>query len=432
MKLTHSIMTIPADHPQRVALANEHHARPFPAVRTRSDAAFLALKPVDGANRDRSAERVHLLNLLDRFGAAHPPPDATHWSGRLGRHELKWESHTEFVTYLLWEEGNVDPAFHPDHFRRFPSDWLAAAPGARIASALIRVEPAPEDEAIAQRAEDWFVPESLALSRVLDDQLVIAGDFRIDSAGHMRFGIFVCEGTGERRIGRVVQQLCEIETYRAMAMLGFACGRDLAKPMAALDVRLSALVETMATEAAHPASTLHDLLGISAELEHLVSQSSFRMSATVAYEAIVLQRIEALREARFGGRQTFGEFMTRRFDPAMRTVSSTERRLRAMSDRALRAGDLLRTRVDVERSAQNQKLLASMDERADLALRLQHTVEGLSVVAISYYAVGLALYLLGPLEKLVHVEKPLLAAMVTPVVILLVWLGLQRVRRLLH
>ncbi|MCC5853322.1 MAG: DUF3422 family protein, partial [Alkalimonas sp.] len=38
---------------------------------------------------------------------------------------------------------------------------------------------------------------------------------------------------------------------------------------------------------------------------------------------------------------------------------------------------------------QNQRLLASMDQRARLQLKLQHMVEGLSVVAISYYAMQL-------------------------------------------
>ncbi|MBP1807048.1 DUF3422 family protein [Rubellimicrobium aerolatum] len=420
------------DHPQRVPLANELHARPFPSLRAPGDAIHLALKPLDDAARDREAERAHLLDLLDRHGAAHPPPGATHWSGRLGRCELKWESHTEFVTYLLWEEGATGPAFHPDLLRKFPADWLAAAPGARIASALIRVEPAPADETIVARAAEWFVPESLTLSRVLDDKAVVAGDFRLDAAGHMRFAVFAREGLGDRRTGRVVQQLCEIETYRAMAMLGFATARDLAPAMADLDRRLSALIESMASDAARHAETLHDLLGISAELEHLSARSGYRLSATVAYETIVLQRVAALRELRFGGRPTLGEFMQRRFDPAMRTAGSTDRRLGSMSARALRAGNLLRTRVDVERSAQNQRLLESMDRRADLALRLQHTVEGLSVVAVSYYAVGLALYLLGPLEGALPIGKPLLAALVAPVVILAVWWGLRRIRRSLH
>ncbi|TNC73497.1 DUF3422 domain-containing protein [Rubellimicrobium roseum] len=423
---------MPPDHPQRVALANELHARPRPALAGPGDAVYLALMPEEGAARDRESERAHLVDLLDRHGAPHPPPGATHWTGQIGRCTLKWESHTEFVTYMCWQEGTLGPAFHPDLLRLFPSDWLAAAPGARIASALIRVEPAPSDEAIARQADNWFVPESLALSRVLDDQAIVAGDFRIDPAGHMRFAVWVREDTGAQRVGRIVQNLCEIETYRATAMLGFAVARELARPMAELDARLSRLVEAMAIEGAPPAETLHGLLDISAELEHLVSRSAFRMSATVAYETIVLQRIEALRETRFGGRQTLAEFMRRRFDPAMRTVGSTERRLGAMSSRALRAGDLLRTRVDVERSGQNQRLLESMDRRADLALRLQHTVEGLSVVAVSYYAVGLAMYLLGPVEKALSVEKPLLAALVAPVVIVATWFGLRRIRRSLH
>jgi uncharacterized membrane-anchored protein len=136
-----------------------------------------------------------------------------------------------------------------------------------------------------------------------------------------------------------------------------------------------------------------------------------------------------LRESHFEGRQTFEEFMTRRFDPAMRTVKSTEERLRAMAERAIRAGDLLRTRVDVERQSQNQKLLASMDQRADLQLRLQKTVEGLSVVAISYYAVNLVVYTLGPVSDLLGMSKLWLTGISTPVVLLLVWAVIRRIHR---
>jgi uncharacterized membrane-anchored protein len=146
----------------------------------------------------------------------------------------------------------------------------------------------------------------------------------------------------------------------------------------------------------------------------------------------VNQRISIMREERFGGRQTFGEFMMRRFDPAMRTVKSTEKRLNDLSERAIRAGDLLRTRVDVERSAQNQALLTSMDQRSDLQLRLQRTVEGLSVVAISYYALNLVLYILAPVEKLFHIEKYWLYATVTPTVVIAVWLILRRIQKSMH
>lgn len=418
------------DHPLRYPLANELHARPFPTVRAPARAAYLALKPAENAaGRDRGADLNHLKLLLDRYGTAHPQPGATHFSGQIGKHHLKWESHTEFVTYTIFGEGLADRPFDAATFALFPQEWLDAAPGVRMTSALIRVETLDDPNEIPAKVADWFVPESLAISSVLDGELVVAGDFRIDAGGHTRFAVFAKPDTGDRRTGRVVQRLCEIETYKAMSMLGLSTVRDLGAEMAAIDARLTHLVDNMAGDAADPATVLQDLLATSAELENIVSRTSFRFGATGAYETIVNQRIDVLREERFMGRQTFGEFMMRRFDPAMRTVKSTQARLQAMSDRAVRASDLLRTRVDVERSAQNQELLTSMDKRADLQLRLQKTVEGLSVVAISYYAVNLVLYVLGPLGVALDMSKTTIAALATPIVLLGVWAMVQRIRK---
>ncbi|MFN3606421.1 MAG: DUF3422 family protein, partial [Cypionkella sp.] len=241
---------------------------------------------------------------------------------------------------------------------------------------------------------------------------------------------FVRPDTGARRIGRIVQRLCEIETYRAMSMLGLPRARELSGQLNGLDPRLSALVTGLDGRAApRPAdAALHELLSIAAELESLSVNHNFRFAATKAYEAIVTQRITALREARVAGRQTFAEFMMRRYDPAMRTTRAAEARLAAMAERAARAAELLRTRVDVERSAQNQALLQSMDTRADMALRLQHTVEGLSVVAVSYYALGLVSYIITPLGEALHLPKALLMAAAVPIVLATVWAGLRRLR----
>jgi len=423
-----------ADHPLRFALVNELHARPFPALTAPCVAAYVAIKqPLDAQNRDRAADRAHLLAILDRHGSPHPQPEATHFSGLVGRSELKWESHTEFVTYSAFTPGLPARPFDPAEMEVFPESWLADAPGQRVASVLIRVEVMePEEDLMLAKLEDWFVPESLAVARVVDGAAVVAGDFRIDPAGQMRFAVFVRPGTGARRIGRIVQRLCEVETYRAMSMLGLIRARKLTERLNLLDPRLSALVSGLDWVTRPAELALHELLTISAELESLAVQHSFRFGATGAYEAIVTQRIAALREERVSGRQTFGEFMMRRYDPAMRTVKSAEARLRSMAERAMRAAELLRTRVDVERSAQNQKLLESMDRRADLALRLQHTVEGLSVVAISYYAVSLAAYVAYPLTEALHVSKGMAMAVLTPVVVLAVWLALRRIKAAVH
>lgn len=422
------------DHPQRYTTVNELHARPFPTLEAPCHAVYVAIKePVDAQNRDRTRDRAHLLAILDRHGSAHPQPEATHFSGHIGRHDLKWESHTEFVTYSAFGRGVSARPFDPAEAEVFPEDWLAAAPGKRLVSLLVRVDlmPATEAEVLA-RIEDWFVAESVAVARVVDGAAIVAGDFRIDPAGHMRFAVFVQPGTPARRIGRIVQRLCEIETYRAMSMLGLVRSRQLTARLNALDPKLSAMVSGLDRSEGSPDALLHDLLAIAAELESLAVQFQFRFGATGAYEAIVNDRVEVLREQRIEGRQTFAEFMRRRYDPAMRTVKSAEGRLRSMAERAARAAELLRTRVDVERSAQNQKLLESMDRRADLQLRLQRTVEGLSLVAISYYAVSLAAYFVAPLAEVWHLSKAVVTAGLVPLVMLGVWLVLRRIKAQLH
>ena len=419
-----------ADHPQRYALSNELHARPFPVMQAPGRAAYLAIKRADNAvARDRNADRDHLLALLDRYGAPHPQPNATHYSGSLGRHFLKWESHTEFVTYTILGDGVSDSPFDAKTFGMFPEDWLAQAPGTRMTSALIRVEELDDENSIIPKTDDWFVPESLAISRVLNDELIVASDFRIDEGGHIRFAVFARPSAGPRRLGRVVQRLAEIETYKAMSMLGLTRARELSPKMGAMEQQLGNLLRDMGQGDRPADEILQSLLSVSADVENMIAQSAFRFSGTAAYSRIVNQRIEVLREERFSGLQTFAEFMMRRFDPAMRTVSSTEARLKALSDRAMRAGDLLRTKVDVDRSAQNQELLTSMNKRADEQLRLQRTVEGLSVVAISYYAVNLVIYAFGPAAESIGISKTLLAAGATPIVLLIVWWLIKQIHK---
>ena len=419
------------DHTLRYRLSNELHARPYPTVSFPSSVAYLTITPeVDIAERDRDADRAHLIALLDRYGAAHPQPGATHYFGEIGKYYLRWESHTEFFTYTLIAAGASNDDWETTLFEVYPDDWLSAAPGSLMTSALVRIEQMPDENIVLDRVGRWFVPESLAIRRVLDDKMIAASDFRIDHSGHLRIALFVRpEVIDERRIGRVVQQLCEIETYKSLSMLGFGKAKMLGPRISDIDKAFYTLTSEIHASLGDPDSILHALLEVSADLENTVAQSSFRFEATRAYESIVYQRINYLREDQFGSIQTIGEFMSRRFDPAMRTVKSTQERLLRMAERAQRAADLLRTRVDVQRSAQNQSLLQSMNQRADLQLRLQRTVEGLSVVAISYYAVNLVVFMLAPLVSAANADSPLMKALATPVVVAVVWLFMQRVRR---
>jgi uncharacterized membrane-anchored protein len=418
------------DHPLRHATASELHARPFPHISAPARAAFFAYTSAQNdSGRREAADREHFLRLLDHYGVAHPADTESHFFGQLGEVWIKWECHTEFVTYTAFVDDVSDRAFDGSEFSIFPAEWQADLPGTTLSSTSIRVEEDQDTQSIKNKLEDWFVSESLAASRVLDSAAVIAGDYRMDDNGNMRFAVFVPASTGRRRVGRIVQRLNEIEVYKTMSMLGLMRARVLSVELNSVDTNLSALVADLADDKVPAEDNLNGLLKLSADLEGHSAAVAYRFSASKAYAAIVAQRIEVLRETQFEGRQTFREFMMRRFDPAMRTVQALDSRLQDLISRAIRTGDLLRTRVDVERQTQNQELLSSMNRRADAQLRLQRTVEGLSVVAISYYATGLSLYVLAPFSGLIGLSKGVLTAAAVPLVVGAVYLALRQIRK---
>ena len=418
------------DHPLRHATASELHARPFPHISAPARAAFFAYTSAQNdSGRREAADREHFLRLLDHYGVAHPVDTESHFFGQLGEVWIKWECHTEFVTYTAFVDDLSDSAFDGSEFSIFPAAWQADLPGTTLSSTSIRVEEDQDTQSIKNKLEDWFVSESLAASRVLDSAAVIAGDYRMDYNGNMRFAVFVPASTGRRRVGRIVQRLNEIEVYKTMSMLGLMRARALSVELNSVDTNLSVLVADLADDKVPAEDNLNGLLKLSADLEGHSAAVAYRFSASKAYAAIVAQRIEVLRETQFEGRQTFREFMMRRFDPAMRTVQALDSRLQDLISRAIRTGDLLRTRVDVERQTQNQELLSSMNRRADAQLRLQRTVEGLSVVAISYYATGLSLYVLAPFSGLIGLSKGVLTAAVVPLVVGAVYVALRQIRR---
>lgn len=420
------------DAAERFALNNELHARPFPKLTPPCRAICLALRRIAPVADGGDVARAGLLALLDRFGTTHPPEGANHFFGRIGRVDLKWERHTEFETYSffvpqrdLTSQGAKAPPY--------PLDW-AASLEAEILTAMsvdvIQVEGIEAlDTVLEQQVLPQYVPESLAASAVLDGAAIIASDFRIDTNGFVRFSIVADVATGPRRLGRITQRLIEIETYKSMAMLTLPKARDVAGRLSVMDQRLAGIVADMTDPDHGSEAELGPLLQISAEIEDLSARNASRFSAAKAYDAIVSQRIAVLRETRHRGLQTFGEFMMRRFDPAMRTCAATADRLAAIAERAARAAELLRTRADVAREEQNQAILARMDERAAQQLKLQKTVEGLSVVAVSYYAVNLAAYALAPFAKPLGLDKTMLTAALTLPVIALVWWLIHRIRK---
>lgn len=420
-------------HPLRFQMTNELHARPFTSLNAPLRAAHIALKhPKNAAERSPQDDLDQLASFVERHGGPRPADDAPHFFHDFGRFRLKWERHTEYVSYTVFVDGAGDAPFDGSAARYFPQEWLDEGPGVVIAAAQLHVECADTLDLAKARMKEltsYFNPESLTGAILGDGESVVCADFRIHEDGFSRFAIVTSGDAGPRRLGRGAQRVLEIETYRSMAMLTLPVARGVARSLTDIERELVDITSQLSVgDPDEDAELLNRLTAISAKIEAISSESAFRFGAAGAYADIVDQRIAVLRESRLEGLQTLFEFMLRRFDPAMRTCRSAERRLQELSGRSARAADLLRTRINLSLQEQNQKLLVSMDRRAGLQLRLQETVEGLSVVAISYYAVSLGGYLLAPAGKAVGLGKTEILSIIALPVIAGVWFLARRVK----
>ncbi|VWX62865.1 conserved hypothetical protein [Burkholderiales bacterium 8X] len=420
---------LPPDHPSRRTLAEEVHARPPEPLGTPCRATYVAVLI---APEDRERERAQVARLCVAHGVPPPGAGVTHFSTPLGSSRFKWERHGEFSGFTLFVPGSGAPAFSSPAAALLPDGWLAGLPGTTIVAVHAELMPAPAAALDAATLASYF-----------DGNIVVGGeigaatglaytDFRIHPDGFGRF--VVCNrNLTERQAGRTLQRLFEIETYRMMALLALPIAHVLAPRIAAIEKSLAELTAHIAAEGGADENLLQALTGLAAEIENGLSTSQFRFGACRAYHALVTTRIAELRETRIPGIQPIEEFMARRLTPAVATCATASQRLHDLSERVAQASGLLSTRVDIARERQNQALLASMDRRAKLQLRLQQTVEGLSVAAIVYYVAGL----LGYLAKAgkaggLRVEPDLLVGLAIPIVALAVIWSVRRARHRLH
>jgi uncharacterized membrane-anchored protein len=236
------------------------------------------------------------------------------------------------------------------------------------------------------------------------------------------------EGTSQTRAGRIAARLLELETYRLMALRGLPVVKALGPMLAQAESALVRITAQLEDKSASDQELLDTLVSLAAGVERAIAAHSYRFAATQAYYALVNQRIRELREKAIPGTQTLGEFMQRRLSPAMATVAATGQRLASLSERVARASDLLRTRVNIATEVQNQQLLEKLTRGQELQLRLQSTVEGLSIAAISYYVISLLLYGGKALKAAgLPINPEMAAGALVPVVLWAVWRTTRRI-----
>jgi uncharacterized membrane-anchored protein len=422
----------PPDHAQRIALAEEAHARPPEPVRAPARASYVAVL-IDADDRGR--ELAHLGSLCARHGVTPPAPGATHFRAQFGPARLKWERHGEFSGYTVMAAGSAAPPFATTAAARLPEGWLAQIPGQTVAAVHAEILPAAAVPADGFLLAEAFEGQTVIGSSIADGAARVHTDFQLRD-GCSRF-LVIDHGLTERQAGRTLQRLFEIEAYRILALLALPIARRQSPRVLAIERALASFTDEIArgsaagdAEPAADEALLHELTRLAAEVESGLAASQFRFGACEAYYGLVMRRVAELRETRLPAMPPIEEFMSRRFTPAVATCRSVQQRLAGLSERVARASSLLSTRVDIARERQTQALLASMDRRARLQLRLQQTVEGLSVAAICYYVAGLFGYLAKAAAKAgLPISPDIAVGLALPLIGLAIVLMLRRERR---
>lgn len=425
----------PQDHPQRRTLADEVHARPPQPLATPARASYIAVL-IDPDARDQ--ELRHLTELCRQQGVPEPASGATHWRGQVGAVALKWERHGEFSGYTVSTAGLGAAPFAAPASSLLPAGWLAAIPGRTVAAVHAEVSAAGDPGAgdddptavpDAAATSVRFTGPSIVGSEIAEGAALLYTDFRVHDDGCSRVWL-VNRRLTDAQTGRMLQRLFEIEAYRVLALLALPIARRQGPRITAIETSLATLTDGMSRDGADDESLLHELMALAAEVESGIAATQFRFGACQAYHGLVQQRIAELRERRLPGLQTVDEFMSRRLAPAVATCINAAQRLKGLAERIGQASALLATRVGIEREHQNVSLLASMDRRAKLQLRLQQTVEGLSVAAIAYYVAGLIGYLAKGVRSWgVPVDPDITVAVAVPLAVVVLLWSLRRMRR---
>jgi uncharacterized membrane-anchored protein len=393
--MVRALHLLPPDDGLRRQLHDEVHARPSASLQLPALVTFVAVLNTDIS---REQEAAHLGALPGNAALTADSLEGNFLRLHMEGYTLKWERHTEFTRYSI-----MQPLAASDSVRQpaevlatlaVPAQWLRAIPGATVAAVQLALVHGDLEQAgpLMELAQRWLGGADIVGSQLGHGHSAAYTEFKIGADGFERMLVVAPLGTSQARAGRISQRLLELETYRLMALRGLPVVKALGPELARAETALADITARLEGNTASDQQLLDQLVALAARVERYVALHSYRFSATQAYNTLVVQRIAELREKVMPGTQTIGEFMQRRLSPAMATVAATAQRLATLSERVSRTSALLRTRVDIATEQQNQQLLEKLTRGQELQLRLQTTVEGLSIAAISYYVVSLLQY----------------------------------------
>ena len=415
------------EHPARRQVVGEMHLRRWPGL----SSPCLIIQWLRFVSEDeKDAQRAKLTELTPA-GRLAPVSGPQHLSGTLSEGvSFVWEGHSEATSLTLFLHDAAATLFRDPH-----SD--------QALSALIAEIEAFDGEVI-RATRLWIAPDDAAAEAVLPQAAFVSGelvschlggsarlwsDFRIQPDGYGRL-LLAANDVPAGDLSRILQRLQELGNYRNMALVGLPMAQSYWPRLN----RAEAMLREIGTDEIRADVRDDDLLTriseLSLELMSLATDSGFRMGATAAYARLVQDRLTELKVQPIAGYLSLIDFTQRRFLPAVRTCAAFAQREQQLSLRAAQFTSLLRARISTRIENQNARLLASLERSALMQVRLQQLVEGLSIVAVTYYALSLVEKVMTGVESVYpSVHGHLMVAVLTVPMLLVITVVLRAMKK---
>lgn len=407
------------DHPGRSAALAELHARPAPEISIPSRIVRIILQPSPGSTQS-SHDLVKQICIDNN--APQPLPSDRYHSVALEGIALRWEQHTEFATFTVIENN---PSASDSRALLHAKAVLDLASGQQLLIAGISLN------VRAQQTTPQETSATHCVSRIAGGRAILETDFQANSDGLVEFELSQTDLL-PAECGVFAQRILELETYRMLALMALPLARSVGMQVQTLEGELKFLIGQIQAQDREisPDALFAGLSQLAARIEAQIAATTYRFAAAGAYGAIVQDRLQSLHELPAGNNPQAGRFLMTRLTPALRTCTSMQAALADLALRCARASDLMRTRIDLQLAKQNNQLLTALNERTRLQMRLQQTVEGLSIAAISYYLAGLLLYVVKGAKsaKVLTMAPEIIVAFALPFIVAVVGWIVFRIR----
>lgn len=411
---------------KKATLNAEWHARPDMRLKPSMRCTHIVTSRETSTHTD-------VLDFCTNKGTNRPIPDARHHLIDLPNCMVKWENHTEAASYTFAAAASKNGPFSEPSLSYIPSEVQnILMDNFKVG---VRIEMLPEREVNSDKG--FFAAQTILKTQKIyggwmsDQHAAVWSDFLPDTEGFIRILIADIALT-EGRLSRLVHRLLDMETYRILAITALPLARKTMEKLDQIEPELDTVMETLASNP--PEEKQEDLLNkitnIAARAEHLASSTAYRFAAAKAYEDIVLRRMKEVREDVLDGHLRFTVFLNKTLRPAMRTCDAAELRAQTLTARVSRAANLLNTMVDMTQNRQSHEILRSLEKQAGTQVKLQQAVEGFSIFAVSYYALGLIGYTLKAAQKTgVAISPDLISGLLAPAIVFLSWMLVRTVKR---